>query len=111
MTPNNVVSWANAHGISGCEGFGTSVNDATWSSAGTFKGGMGMNVSIATVAARAVVSVRVEAVGSGPREGVAEAVGGRLVSAGAPGAGFRVSSRRARGLRRRGERSRRRSDA
>ena len=50
MTPNNVVSWANAHGISGCEGFGTSVNDATWSSAGIFKGGMGMNVSIATVA-------------------------------------------------------------
>jgi|TARA_B100000482_G_scaffold139066_1_gene102122 hypothetical protein len=49
MTPNNVVSWANAHGISGCEGFGTSVNDATWSSAGIFKGGMGMNVSIATV--------------------------------------------------------------
>ena len=49
MTPANAVSWANAYGIAGCEGFGTDVNDATWASSGIFKGGMGMNVSIATV--------------------------------------------------------------
>jgi len=47
--PTYFIQAANAAGMAQCKGFGTSGNDAVFSGSGTFKGGMGFNISIATV--------------------------------------------------------------
>jgi hypothetical protein len=48
-SPNNFIQQANAAGKAQCQGFRTSGNDAVFSGSGTFRGGMGFNISIATV--------------------------------------------------------------
>lgn len=48
-TPAIAVQLAASGGVQGCENFGTDGDDASWRSAGSFTGGMGFNVSIATV--------------------------------------------------------------
>ena len=49
MTPAIAVNTGIANGRRECTGFGTSSTDATFASRGVFKGGVGFNVSVATV--------------------------------------------------------------
>lgn len=48
-SPSYFIQAANAAGRAQCKGFGTYGNDAVFSGSGTFRGGMGFNISIATV--------------------------------------------------------------